>query len=174
MNKGSGDGVKPGSECGKKHNILWAPWRVKYVTSPGGKECIFCTKPASENDRENYILHRGKKAFVILNIFPYNNGHTMVAPYEHTGDIERLPGDTYSEMMELTRRVIGKMRETMNPQGFNTGMNIGRPAGSSFDEHLHIHIVPRWEGDTNFMPVISGDSVISESLESAYEKLRFD
>jgi ATP adenylyltransferase len=133
---------------------LWAPWRVKYVTKPDddSSKCIFCEKSASDQDEENYVLCRRENAFVLLNTFPYNNGHVMVA--------------------ELVEEFVGKIKKEMNPHGFNIGMNMGRTAGAGFEHHLHIHIVPRWNGDTNFMPVIGNTDIISESLDSVYKKLR--
>ncbi|MBN2407044.1 MAG: HIT domain-containing protein [Elusimicrobia bacterium] len=156
----------------KKKKILWAPWRVSYITDPDGKGCIFCSKAKSRKDRENYILHRGKKAYALLNIYPYNNGHVMVAPYEHTGDLAELESGAFREMHEIVRELVKRLKKEMKPHGFNVGMNIGRTAGAGFYEHLHMHIVPRWNGDTNFMPVIGGQDVISEALESVYEKLK--
>ena len=153
--------------------MLWAPWRLGYITGNENKGCIFCEKSASSDDRKNYVIQRGGKAFALLNLYPYNNGHTMVAPYEHTGELEDLQEDTYLEVMRLTRDIARRIREKMNPQGLNIGVNIGKAAGAGIDSHLHVHIVPRWVGDTNFMPVLSGDGVISESLDSVYEKLAY-
>lgn len=153
---------------------LWAPWRMKYiegidVEDDGG--CIFCEKPKENDDKKNFIIYRGKKCFIILNIFPYNNGHLLVVPYEHTSDMKDLDSETMLELMKTTSIVIEAIKKTMRPDGFNIGMNLGRTAGAGIKEHLHMHIVPRWNGDTNFMPVIGGTKVISESLEDTYEKL---
>ena len=153
---------------------LWAPWRMKYIEGINGKndgECIFCEKPKEDNDKKNFIIYRGKKCFVILNIFPYNNGHLLVVPYEHTSEIKDLDSETMLELMKTTNIVIETIKKTMRPDGFNIGMNLGRTAGAGIQEHLHMHIVPRWNGDTNYMPVIGCTKVISESLEDAYEKL---
>ncbi len=153
---------------------LWAPWRMKYIEGINSKndgECIFCEKPKEDNDKKNFIIYRGKKNFVILNIFPYNNGHLLVIPYKHTSEIKDLDSETMLELMKITNIVIETIKKTMRPDGFNIGMNLGRTAGAGVKEHLHMHIVPRWNGDTNFMPVIGGTKVISESLEDTYEKL---
>jgi len=157
----------------RKKNILWAPWRVKYVTESDDMDCIFCEKPQQEKDKENYIIHREKNCYALLNIYPYNNGHTMVAPYMHSGDITEIPEKVFCEMMGLVQRLTGRIRKKMGAHGFNIGINQGRPAGAGFDGHIHVHIVPRWDGDTNFMPVQSGVKVIPESLDSAYKKLSF-
>jgi len=133
--------------------------------------CIFCTKPAKDDDRKNFIIHRGEKCFVILNIFPYNNGHAMVVPYYHTADMSTLDDETMLEIMKMTSLTVDAIKSVMRPDGFNIGMNLGRTAGAGIDTHLHVHIVPRWNGDTNFMPVIGCTKVISESLEDTYNKL---
>ena len=169
----------------KDNTILWAPWRVKYITHPDGNECIFCVKSQQQDDEKNYVLYRGEYAFALLNIYPYNNGHVMVAPYKHTGELSELSEDEMHEINDIVRMFVAKMKEQMNPQGFNIGMNIGRgrrgparcgrigrTAGAGFQDHLHTHIVPRWNGDTNFMPVIGKEDVISEALESVYTRLK--
>lgn len=150
---------------------MWAPWRVKYITNPAETNCIFCEKSAQSDDKKNYVLYRGKTVFALLNIYPYNNGHLMVAPYSHIGELEALSGDVLCEMMNVVNKFVKKIKETMRAQGFNVGMNIGKVAGAGIDDHIHIHIVPRWLGDTNFMPVIADEKVISEGLESVYKKL---
>ena len=154
---------------------LWAPWRMKYIEeidtgADGG--CIFCDKPNENNDCENLIVRRGKKCFVILNKFPYNNGHLLIVPYAHTSELSELGGDTMLEMMQTVELVVAAMKKIMRPDGFNVGMNLGRSSGAGIAEHLHLHVVPRWNGDTNFMPVVSGTKVISESLEDSYEKIK--
>ena len=153
---------------------LWAPWRMKYIEciDDGDDDgCIFCDKVEENDDRKNYILYRGKTCYVIMNIFPYNNGHLMVVPYRHTCLIEDLDDETQLEMMKTVQLVITAFKNTMRPDGFNVGMNLGRTAGAGIADHLHIHVVPRWNGDTNFMPIIGETKVISESLEDTYEKL---
>ncbi len=151
---------------------LWAPWRHGYVVNPEGEGCIFCMKPAEQKDEENFLLYRGKKVFVLMNIYPYNNGHLMVAPYRHTGDINELDSDELLEMMEVVQKCIRILKEKMHPDGFNIGINLGRVAGAGFENHLHIHIVPRWNGDTNFMPVLADTKVIPISLKEAYNLLK--
>ena len=153
---------------------LWAPWRMKYINSipdtPGG-ECIFCTKPAENEDVKNCIVHRGEHCFVILNIYPYNNGHLMVVPYKHTPNLSDLDDAEKLDIMNTVDVVLRAMKSIMNPDGFNIGMNMGRSAGAGITEHLHVHIVPRWTGDTNFMPIIGGTKVISESLDDTAKKI---
>jgi ATP adenylyltransferase len=152
---------------------LWAPWRMKYIKGIDKKDegCIFCIKPQLSDDKNNLILLRGKHCFVILNAFPYSNGHLLVIPYLHTSELDQLDE---SVSMELWRYIVaGKnvLKKAYNPDGFNIGMNLGRPAGAGIDQHLHVHIVPRWNGDTNFMPVLDETRVISEGLGDTYDFL---
>ncbi len=156
---------------------LWTPWRMSYLRAPKGSVtggCIFCEKigDAVEKDRENLVLLRGKHAFLMLNLYPYANGHMMVAPYEHKGELESLDPETLQEMMLLVKRGIKALRTVMNPQGFNVGANLGRAAGAGVDDHVHFHIVPRWVGDTNFMPVLSDVRMIPELLPQTYDQLK--
>jgi ATP adenylyltransferase len=150
---------------------LWAPWRMAYVgvSAPGG--CIFCDKPAAASDEQNWILYRGERAFIILNAFPYNNGHLMVAPFRHTADVESLLGDEQQEIFDLTRLSVSLLRTAYSPDGYNIGMNLGKTAGAGVADHLHMHIVPRWNGDTNFMPVVADTKVLPDSLDNTYHKL---
>jgi ATP adenylyltransferase len=150
---------------------LWAPWRLQYVTQekPGG--CIFCDKPKIGDDRANYILRRGKTAFVILNAFPYNNGHLMVAPFAHISALEELPSETLYEMMDLAQDCIRALKAEFQAEGLNLGFNLGAPAGAGIKDHLHMHLVPRWAGDTNFMPVFADVRVIPQSLDQSFELL---
>ncbi len=145
---------------------LWAPWRLEYIETADQPEgCIFCLKPKTSEDRRNLIVYRGEHAFVILNRFPYNNGHAMVAPYTHTAEFARLKDSEKLELIDLlslTKEVLGLV---MRPHGFNIGINLGRSAGAGIESHLHIHIVPRWNGDTNFMPILANTKVIPESLD---------
>ena len=151
---------------------LWAPWRVKYVSNPDKeKECIFCQKSQEKNDKKNLIVSRGKYCFALLNIYPYNNGHIMIAPYNHAGDIVQLEEYELSEMFRLVKELEIKIKSILNPDGFNIGINIGKSAGAGMENHLHMHLVPRWGGDTNFMAVVSDTRVISQSLEELYELL---
>lgn len=153
---------------------LWAPWRMQYIEAIDTEKsegCIFCEKPREDRDRENYILLRGNTCYVILNVFPYNNGHLMVVPYRHTSSLDDLAAEVRLELMDTAAVMMRAMRGIMRPDGFNMGMNFGRSAGAGIAEHLHLHLVPRWNGDTNFMPVIGGAKVISESLDATYEKI---
>ncbi|MEM1546413.1 MAG: HIT domain-containing protein [Candidatus Methanomethylicia archaeon] len=153
-------------------SILHAPWRIKYITMPKTEECIFCTKPKEERDEENYIIHRSSKCFIILNMFPYNTGHLMIAPYRHTSSFEDLTDDESLDLMKLISLALKMLRKAYTPDGFNIGVNIGSAAGAGIVDHVHLHIVPRWIGDTNFMVVISNTKVIPEMLKSTFEKLR--
>ena len=150
---------------------LWAPWRMEYIKSDKSNECIFCTLPASNNDEKNYILFKGTHSFVIMNIFPYNSAHLMVSPYRHINCITKQNETERNENIELTHECIKILRTVIEPDGFNTGYNIGKAAGAGYDEHIHCHIVPRWEGDTNFMPVLGDVKVHPEHIRSTYEKL---
>ncbi len=150
---------------------LWAPWRMDYIVSDKSKECVFCTAPKAENDSIKKILFRGPNSYVILNIFPYANGHLMICPYRHVGCITLLNDEEFHEMSLLTKRSLDILRQEYRPDGFNTGYNIGKSGGAGFDEHLHGHIVPRWNGDTNFMPVLAETKVHPEHIEATYNRL---
>ncbi len=134
--------------------------------------CIFCTKPQQKSDRDNLIIKRGKKNFVILNKYPYNNGHLMVVPYDHTSDCATLSDDVALEMWQLVCMCKAVLQKAIHPDGFNIGMNIGRTAGAGIDQHVHMHIVPRWNGDTNFMPVLGDTRVISQGIYESYDMLK--
>jgi ATP adenylyltransferase len=151
---------------------LWAPWRMEYVVKDKTKECIFCALPRKNDDETHFILFRGPLCFVIMNVFPYNNGHLMVAPNSHTNCLTRLRRDELLELSILTQKCLEILGETYNPNGYNIGMNLGKESGAGFDEHLHNHIVPRWSGDTNFMPVLAEVRVHPEHLRATYAKLR--
>ncbi|MFC1549383.1 HIT domain-containing protein [Nitrospirota bacterium] len=150
---------------------VWAPWRIEYILGPKPGECIFCTMPAEDTDRDNLILYRGERNFIIMNRYPYNSGHLMIVPYFHTSSFEGLDSLTLSEMMELTRASVECLEEVMRPEGFNTGLNIGQAAGAGIREHLHMHVVPRWAGDSNFMAALDEVRVIPEHLMSTYDKI---
>jgi len=157
----------------KTEKRLWTPWRMEYILSDkssGG--CIFCHKPGEEKDRDNLILHRGEKCFVIMNLYPYNNGHVMITPYRHVSDLTLLDDEEMLEIAREMKRAVQVLKDAMNPDGFNTGMNLGKAAGAGIDDHLHLHIVPRWNGDTNFMPVLSDTRVMPEHLDETYMKLK--
>ena len=151
---------------------LWAPWRMQYIQGIDKDDgCIFCTKPQESDDRKNLILYRGERCFVLMNLFPYNNGHLMIVPYVHTSDILMLDPQSSSEMWELLCLSKKVLSLAIKPDAFNVGMNIGRVAGAGIDQHIHLHIVPRWNGDTNFMPVIGETKVISQGLWDSYDSL---
>ena len=150
---------------------LWAPWRIGYIMSEKPKACVFCAKPAENRDRENFILHRGEHCYAVLNIYPYNNGHLMVVPYQHLASIDLLSSETAVEIMALARKAVRVVRHVMGPEGFNIGINQGASAGAGIVDHVHLHVVPRWIGDTNFMPVIGETRVMPQSLESCYDLL---
>ncbi|MGI6374427.1 MAG: HIT family protein [Anaerolineae bacterium] len=151
---------------------VWSPWRMEYILGDKPGECIFCAKPQEGNDPENLILLRGQHCFVMMNRYPYNNGHLMVVPYAHVDTPTALTGDAMTEMMLEINVCIEALNEAMRPNGFNVGMNLGSVAGAGIKDHMHVHVVPRWQGDTSFMPVISETHVIVESLHSTYEKLK--
>jgi ATP adenylyltransferase len=151
---------------------LWAPWRMEYILSSKSQGCIFCDKPAENQDEANYILFRGERNFVILNSWPYNPGHLMVAPYRHVAGLEDLSDEELWEHSDMTRRCVAGLKATLHPDGFNIGLNIGGMAGAGVIGHIHTHIVPRWGGDVNFMPVISDTRVLPEGLASTYRKLK--
>lgn len=154
---------------------LWAPWRMEYIQAAADGEepgCFLCENPRLEDSEENLILHRGRHCFVIMNLYPYNNGHLMVAPYRHLAEFLDLTKEEMAEAADLTRLCIEALNQTMHPHGLNIGLNLGRVAGAGVDEHLHLHIVPRWDGDTNFMPVIAEAKVVSESLHESWRRLR--
>ncbi|MFO8101144.1 MAG: HIT domain-containing protein [Dehalococcoidia bacterium] len=150
---------------------LWAPWRIEYILSEKDTECIFCKKPAEDKDRENLILYRAGKNVVMLNKYPYNPGHLMVAPYKHVAKLDELDNEDLLEHVQLISRCVEMLKEVMNPEGFNIGINLGKVAGAGIEEHIHTHVVPRWNGDTNFMPVMSDTRTISEALDATYERL---
>lgn len=152
---------------------LWAPWRMTYIRGDDKKPgCVFCLPPAEEEDRERLVLHRGESAFVIMNKYPYSNAHLMIAPFRHTADPGTLSDAEALEMHKLLVLSKQVLQETVAPQGFNVGMNLGLVAGAGIADHLHLHIVPRWNGDTNFMPVFADVRVIPQHLEETYGYLR--
>ncbi len=153
---------------------LWAPWRMPYVRTAGKGDtgCIFCAKPAEQQDDANLIVLRGTHAFAMLNLFPYTSGHLMVAPYRHLPDISGLSDEESLDLWRLTRRCVRALEQVYQPDGFNIGFNIGRAAGAGIEGHLHLHIVPRWHGDTNFMTTIGEVRVLPESLEETYQRLK--
>ncbi len=155
-----------------KIKLLWSPWRMEYVKREKEKGCVFCNRIKQNDDKKNLILVRFKYSFVIMNLYPYNNGHLMVVPYRHVSDYGSLKEIERNEIAELTNLSIKVMKNVLNPQGFNIGMNIGSIGGAGIADHLHQHIVPRWEGDTNFMPIIGHTKVIVDSLNETYNDLK--
>jgi ATP adenylyltransferase len=153
---------------------LWAPWRMEFIERPrepsGG--CIFCDLPAAGMDEEHYIIHRSDLSFIMLNRFPYNNGHLLVASFSHVQELSGLSSLEKLDLMNLTDLGCRILQEAYHPEGYNVGMNLGRVAGAGIPGHLHVHIVPRWNGDTNFMPVIGDTRVLPEMLSASYERLR--
>jgi ATP adenylyltransferase len=163
----------PPEESGPER--LHAPWRMEYIVGTAGEPedvCVFCNARDETSERERFIIHRGERCFIILNAYPYNNGHLMIIPYLHTAELEDLPIETLTEMMRMSTLVVAALRRVMSPHGFNLGMNLGRTAGAGIADHLHLHVVPRWNGDTNFMPVIGNVRVLPESLDKTWEKVR--
>lgn len=150
---------------------LWAPWRSHFVTHQPVRGCIFCRAIRLYQDKKNFVIHRGKLSFAILNLYPYNNGHVMVAPRRHVGDLSKLTFAEWAEMLKVAQQQLKAMKRSLKPHGFNLGLNLGRTAGAGIPGHLHMHVVPRWNGDTNFMPILSSTKVISQSLAEVYQLL---
>lgn len=148
---------------------IWAPWRGEYVTGAKGSSCIFCK---ARQDGDGLILTSGDLCFAVMNRFPYTTGHCMVAPCRHVGDLTELSREELSGIMAMSQSILKAIRKELNPEGFNVGFNLGSVAGAGIADHLHMHIVPRWKGDTNFMPVLSGAHIISEHIEKTYEKIK--
>ena len=151
---------------------LWSPWRMEYIRSPKENGCIFCEKSQSELDRDNLVLYRGKDSFILMNLFPYNNSHLLIAPFQHIDTTIKLSSEVIHEMMELVNDSMQIMSKTMNAEGFNIGANIGAVGGAGIKDHIHFHVVPRWQGDTNFMPVIGHTKVMVEGLQETYDELK--
>jgi len=152
--------------------ILWAPWRMKYILGKGEKNCIFCVNSRPGTEEENLILFKGRLTTVLMNKYPYNNGHLLVAPIRHVPELDDLKIEELIDLMEKIRASINFIRKEMNPDGFNVGLNLGKVAGAGVAAHLHFHIVPRWNGDTSFMTVLGQTRVIPESLEDTYKRLK--
>jgi ATP adenylyltransferase len=177
-----------------KMERLWTPWRMTYVSgagsehpqgeapqgegasapagTSGGPACFLCAMIAEDRDEANLIVHRAELGFIVLNLYPYNSGHVMVAPYTHVGDLALLPPEVGHALFDLTRRAVEALRQEYRPDGFNVGLNLGRAGGAGLPEHLHIHVVPRWHGDTNFMPVLGQTKVLPEALDQTLTRLR--
>lgn len=151
---------------------LWTPWRMKYLESKRPEGCVFCQKIADSDDAKNHILYRGQYACVVLNLYPYNSGHLMIIPYAHAARLADLPMEAQTEMLALLNKSLEVLQRALSPEGFNIGMNLGRAAGAGIDEHLHVHAVPRWTGDTNFMAIFAETRVVPEWLDDTYRKLK--
>lgn len=153
---------------------LWAPWRSKYIYLRKKTKCIFCVPKKSDKnqDRKNYIIERSRHAFSILNKYPYNNGHIMIAPYRHVKSPDLLTDNELLDLMKLVTRTKRGLDELLKPHGYNIGCNLGKISGAGFDRHFHMHIVPRWVGDTNFMPVVGDTKIVSEYLDTIYNVLQ--
>lgn len=163
------------------HDRLWAPWRMAYIKSqpaetpegavPGEQPCFLCRCAEESRDRENYVVYRGRECLTVLNRYPYNNGHLLVAPLSHQASLTDVTDSVLLECMQILQRMTGLLGRIMSPDGYNVGLNLGKVAGAGLPGHLHWHIVPRWNGDTNFMPVISDATVLSQSLDELYNCL---
>lgn len=155
---------------------LWSPWRERYIASgvdSQGDSCIFCLIGGDpENDKANFVLHRAQHVYVVLNLYPYITGHLLIVPYLHTGEFDSAPKEITDELMDLAKRGQAALREVYSPSGFNLGMNLGAAAGAGVPDHIHIHLMPRWSGDTNFMTTVGDTRVLPESLETTYSKLQ--
>ena len=151
--------------------LIWAPWRIEYIRMEKPAGCILCDKPGEDIDEANGILFRGKENYIMLNSYPYNPGHLLVAPYRHVASLEGLTPGELHEHIENIRRSIEVLREVFKPAGFNVGTNIGSVAGAGIADHVHSHVVPRWQGDNNFMPVIADTRVVPQALEDTYKQL---
>jgi ATP adenylyltransferase len=157
---------------------LWSPWRYEYIASsdaanPESSGCVFCKlRDDPDKDEANFVIHRASYNLVVLNIYPYISGHLLIVPYEHVGELDAATKETTDELMDLAKRSQTALRDAYQPTGFNIGMNLGRSAGAGIVDHIHIHILPRWTGDTNFMSTVGNTRVIPEDLSTTYEKLR--
>jgi len=152
--------------------VMWAPWRMEYIlTDQKGGPCIFCPGEDRDQDEERLILFVGTLSMVMMNRYPYNNGHLLVAPVGHVGTLESLSEDEMLDLLGMVRKSLNALKELMNPEGFNVGLNLGKVAGAGVEEHLHFHIVPRWNGDTNYMTVVGEVRVIPEHIRETYKKL---
>ena len=156
---------------------LWSPWRSEYIDSGGSDSkdiaCVFCyLRDRPDEDTQNYVLHRASSCFIVLNLYPYISGHLMIVPYDHVGELDAVSKDITDEMMDLTKRAQTALRKVYRPDGYNVGMNLGKAAGAGIADHIHIHLLPRWSGDTNFMTTVADTRVLPEDLATTYQKLR--
>lgn len=152
---------------------LWAPWRMAYIDEePGDAGCVFCAKLKERDTRQALVVAQTKHSMVMLNKYPYNNGHLLLAPKRHERELTKLPAEEYSDLNEALRKSVDVIRNVLNPGGLNLGMNLGRTAGAGIEEHLHWHVVPRWDGDTNFMPIVAETKVMPQHLLDSYDRLK--
>ena len=151
---------------------LWAPWRIKFITQPKPSHCILCQKPREGRDRANFILYRSRHCFVMMNLYPYNNGHLLISTNRHASTPEHLGDQVLLDMMRVLKHSVKALNLALSPEGINIGINLGKAAGAGIDDHLHFHLVPRWQGDTSFMAVMAEVRVIPEHLKVTYDKLR--
>jgi ATP adenylyltransferase len=154
-------------------DYLWTPWRYAYVSgTENPTKCVFCEAAEEKEDAKSFVVYRGKSCFVILNAFPYTNGHVMVVPYAHLDELRKLPTDAANEMMALSQRMETVLRELYHPDGINLGMNIGKAAGAGIAGHIHMHVLPRWVADANFISVVGETRILPETLDATWEKMR--
>ncbi|MFC1901771.1 HIT domain-containing protein [Chloroflexota bacterium] len=151
---------------------IWAPWRIEYILAEKTEGCILCDKPKEDKDESNYILYRGEKNFIILNGYPYNPGHLLVVPYRHIGSLEELTEEERNEHFAIVSRSLTVLRDVHNPGGFNIGANLGKVAGAGIDDHFHSHVIPRWQGDTNYVTVVADVRVVPQALAETYRELK--
>ncbi|MGQ9491002.1 MAG: HIT family protein [Anaerolineae bacterium] len=151
---------------------LFTPWRMEYILQAKQPGCVFCAMLEAKDDVTSLIVHRGQRSFLVLNRYPYNNGHFMVVPYRHVDTLDGLETEEIAEMMGLVTLGMRTLRQTLQPEGFNFGANVGKVAGAGVEDHVHLHVVPRWSGDTNYMSVLSGTRVIPQSLEETYSQMK--
>lgn len=159
-------------EQGAGLDALWAPWRMEYILGPKDGDCFLCAAAAATDDRPHHVVRRGKACFGLLNRYPYNNGHLMVAPYRHVRGLDELNDTERLELMSLADELVRLLRDAIKPEGFNLGLNLGKVAGAGLESHLHLHIVPRWAGDTNFMPILADTKVVPQALDELWGRLR--
>ena len=150
---------------------LWAPWRNTFIAGRRPRRCIFCAAKRSRANRAHHVIERGTQAFAMLNLYPYNNGHLMIAPYRHIGTLAQIRPAEWSDMLRLAQRLTARLTRLIHPHGYNLGLNLGRDAGAGIPGHLHLHLVPRWRGDTNYMPILTNTKIISQSLKELFNAL---
>jgi ATP adenylyltransferase len=155
-----------------KKKYLYSPWRLDYILSEKTEGCIFCCKPSAEDDAKHLIIHRSKHCYVILNLYPYNNGHVMVVPFAHVPNLSKLTKTALNDIFSTVQLAESILTKVYRCDGLNIGINVGKTAGAGIDEHIHVHLVPRWLGDCNFMSVVGGERVIPEAFENTFQKLK--